>query len=543
MNSYSVKTLRTAGRRQNVLKYYILVFIGAGLLYGATCAPGALWQDSGMIQYRVWHNDIEGKLGLALSHPLFYILAIGAKYITPGEFGFRVNMLTAVTSAAAVANVFLLLRIWTKRNLPGLIAALSLGLSHTFWRHGAIAETYNLYIALLMGELIVLLQYCRTRKIGWLYGLAFLNGLAIANHMLGVFGLVCYDILVAGLMIKKKVRLKHATVMCLLWVSAAAPFIYLIVKTLIQTGDIGGTAASALFGTGYQQEVLNTHITGRIVKENILFFLMNFPTPNIFLAVVGLYLLPQIAPKGKYAAVITALLIMFFVFAFRYTIVDRYAFFIPFYAITAILIGLGGYVVLEGRRSKVVMWVILLCTLLPIGAYAIGPGLARKAGLKIGTQREIPYRDDCQWFLQPWRRGYDGAERFADEAIAVVEDDAVIYADNTTVYPLLYAQEVHGKGETVTVISKIVSSENALQNIKHLSEIQKGGTRNISIIEKGRPPQKGGTEMFNEHNIDSLLAERSVYVVTPRKGYCPEFLLDNYDFEKKGVLYKVVKNF
>ena len=526
MNSFSVKTSRTIGRRQNVLKYYILVFVGAGLLYGATCAPGSLWQDSGMIQYRVWHNDIEGKLGLALSHPLFYILAIGAKYILPGEFGFRVNMLTAVMSALAVANVFLLLRIWTKRNLPGLIAALSLGLSHTFWRHGAIAETYNLHIALLMGELIVLLQYCRTQKIGWLYGLAFLNGLAIANHMLGMFGLVCYGIFVAGLMIKKKVRLKHITVMCLLWVSAMTPIIYLIIKNIIQTGDIGGTAASALFGTGYQQNVLNTHITGQITKENILFLLMNFPTPNILLAVVGLYLLPQISPKGKYAAVIISLLIMFFIFAFRYTIVDRYAFFIPFYAIIAILIGLGSYVVLEGRRNKVVMWAILLCTLLPIGAYAAGPGLARKMKLPSGTKREIPYRDDYQWFLQPWRRGYHGAERFADEALAGVEDNAVIYADNTTVYPLLYAQEVHGKGETVTVISGIVSSKNALQNIKHL-----------------RAAQKSVAEMFNEKNIDSLLAERSVYVVTPMKGYCPEFLLDNYGFEKKGVLYKVVKNF
>jgi len=527
MNSFSVKRSRTTGRRQNVLKYYILVLIVAGLVYGITCAPGSLWQDSGMIQYRVWHNDIEGKLGLALSHPLFYIPAIGAKYILPGEFGFRVNMLTAVMSAFAVANVFLLLQIWTKRNLPGLIAAISLGLSHTFWRHGAIAETYNLYIALLMGELIVLLQYCRTQKVGWLYGLALLNGLAIANHMLGVFGLACYGIFVAGLMIKKKVRLKHITVMCLLWLLAAAPFIYLIVRNIAQTGDVGGTAASALFGTAYQQDVLNTHITGRIVKENILFLLMNFPTPNILLAVVGLYLLPQIAPKGKYAAVIIALLIMFFIFAFRYTIVDRYAFFIPFYAIISILIGLGSYVVLEGRRNKIVMWVILLCTLLPIGAYAVGPGTARKMKLTVGTKREIPYRDDYQWFLQPWRTGYHGAERFAGEALAMVEDGAVIYADNTTVYPLLYAQEVHGKGKTVTVISGIVSSKNALQNIKHLSAF--GGKVASS------------TEVFNKQNIDSLLAERSVYVVTPRKGYCPGFLLENCDFEKKGVVYQVFK--
>ena len=85
---------------------------------------------------------------------------------------------------------------------------------------------------------------------------------------------------------------------------------------------------------------------------------------------------------------------------------------------------------------------------------------------------------------------------------------------------------VFGKGETVVIVSNIVSSENAIQNIKHLSGIQ-----------------KGGTHIFNKQNIDSLLAERPVYVVTPSKGYCPEFLLDNYGFEKKGVLYQVVKDF
>ncbi|MCD6392030.1 MAG: hypothetical protein J7M40_00840, partial [Planctomycetes bacterium] len=55
---------------------YALVLIAAIALYAICCAPGALWQDSGLIQYRILHNDIEGKLGLALSHPLFYMAGI-----------------------------------------------------------------------------------------------------------------------------------------------------------------------------------------------------------------------------------------------------------------------------------------------------------------------------------------------------------------------------------------------------------------------------------------------------------------------------------
>ena len=160
---------------------YIAVFLAAAALYVATCAPGAVWQDSGVIQYRVWHNDIEGRMGLALSHPLFYIIAIGAKYILPGEFGHRINLVTAIISAVAVANLFLLLRLWLKNVLPALVGALTLGLSHTFWWHAAIPETYNLTAALLMCELIVLLQYAKTERVGYLYLLGLINGLAIAN--------------------------------------------------------------------------------------------------------------------------------------------------------------------------------------------------------------------------------------------------------------------------------------------------------------------------------------------------------------------------
>ena len=58
---------------------YVVVLIAATALYVFTCAPGVVWQDSGVIQYRIWHNDIQGHLGLALSHPLYYIIAIAAK--------------------------------------------------------------------------------------------------------------------------------------------------------------------------------------------------------------------------------------------------------------------------------------------------------------------------------------------------------------------------------------------------------------------------------------------------------------------------------
>ena len=127
-----------------------------------TCAPGTVWQDAGLIQYRVWHNDIEGKLGLAFSHPLFYLIAIVFKHIPIGDFCYKVNILGTLISAFAIANLYLLLRLWVGENFPALLGAATLALSHTFWQHSTMPETYGLAVALLLLELIMLLQYART---------------------------------------------------------------------------------------------------------------------------------------------------------------------------------------------------------------------------------------------------------------------------------------------------------------------------------------------------------------------------------------------
>jgi len=257
---------------------YLMVLGAAGVLYGVSCAPGALWQDSGLIQYRVWHNDIEGFLGLAISHPLYYIVAIGTNVLPIGTFGHRVNLVSAIAGAVAIANLYLLMRLWLGRNFPAVIAAMTLAVSHTFWRHASIAETYTFWTALFLGELIVLLQYGRTKRIGYLYALGLLNGLALAVHMLAVIPALCYAVLLTVLLGKRAMRWKEVALVVLFWVVGALPYECLIVREMIQSGDILGTLASAAFGERWQNHVLNTRLSWPIVRENVSFLLLNFPT-------------------------------------------------------------------------------------------------------------------------------------------------------------------------------------------------------------------------------------------------------------------------
>ncbi|MBN2211007.1 MAG: hypothetical protein JW709_06385, partial [Sedimentisphaerales bacterium] len=384
----------------------------------------------------------------------------------------------------------------------------SLALSHTFWQHAALPETYNLYVALLLGELIALLHYNRTQNTLWLYLLALLNGLAIADHMLASIPAACYLVLVIYLLFRRRLGVKHVGIMAACWIIGALPYEILIIKEIIQQGDLAGPLASALFGNGYRGDVMNTAITWRIVKEDILFLLMNFPTYNLLLAIPGIFVLRRLAPQRWMGWVVIGLTGLFFLFAFRYTVPDRYAFFIPFYTMIAIIIGLGVYVLLLKYQHDWIKVILVIGMFLPIVAYLSAPALAQQAGISLGTKRTLPFRDDYRYFLQPWKFNDNSAERFARTTLEQVEQNAIIYADGTSVYPLLYMQEEKGMRPDVRIISGSVRTPNAPE--------------------------------FSTETVDKALsAGTSVYVVTPQNGYCPSFLEDNYAFEPSGVLTQI----
>jgi len=488
--------------------HYLIVLLAAGALYVLTCAPTILWQDSALFVYRIWHNDIQGNLGIALAHPLYIMIGILFKFVPIGQLAWRINLISALFGALAVANLFLLLKLWLGKTLPAVIGAVTLAVSWTFWQHAVIAEAYSLYAAQLFAELILLLQYVRTKRVKYLYLLGLFNGLAVANHLWAVFGFICYVIFIAFLLAKKRVHFKQLAVIVLLWLIGAAPYEYLVVREIVVTGDVPATLASALFGNGWQGSVLNASITGKIAFENIIFIILNFPTPNFLLLFVGLWALYKTAPSRSYANILVAMLVLHFVFAFRYTVPDRHAFFLPFYCLAAILVGLGADVLFRRINHNALVFAVLVFALMPAPLYAITPEVGRKMYKPLSQRRKLPYRDDYRYFLQPWKVGERSAEKFAHQAMDSVDENAIIYADTTTAHALLYAQEVEDLRHDVKIVSKHDSSKNA--------------------------------PVFNEDTIEDLMQNFPVYVVSPLKRYCPAFLLNNYNFSEASVLWRVV---
>jgi len=336
-----------------------------------------------------------------------------------------------------------------------------------------------------------------------------LNGLAIAVHMLASIPLICYGVLLVILVAGKRIRPVQAVCAALLWTAGAAPYGYLIVAEIIQSGDLPGTLASAAFGERWQNAVLNAGVSWGMVKENVLYLVLNFPTPNALLFFVGCAALCRKGAGGLFRLIMMVLMMLFFVFAFRYTVSDRYAFFIPFYVVASAVIGLGADWLQQRVHHRALVCLIGLSALLPVAVYAVAPALAERCDLSIGTRGDIAHRDDHAFFLQPWKTGYRGAELFAREVLKAVPPEAVIYADTTTVAPLLYMQEVEGVRPDVKIVTGLVRS--------------------------------AGAPLYGEAALAESVVRCPVYVTSPRPGYCPPFILEKYDLLQCGLLWRVVQ--
>lgn len=490
--------------QSNLTCWYLGVLLACLLLYGITCAPGLLWQDSGLIQYRVLNNDIKGFFGLAASHPLYYLLAVPLKYLASAWFPFSVNLLSSLAGAVTVANVFLLVRLWTGAPLPGLVAAASLAVSHTFWRHACIAETYTLWAALFTVELMLFHLYLQKNKTGALLWAGLVNGLALSVHLLAIPSLLVFGGSLLVHCAQRRLRLHVLAKVAGLWFLGALPILTLVFQQVATTGEFLETFHSLLFGKQWQGSVLNTTVTWDILREGLFYIGLNFPSPILMVGVLGWVL----APWTKQLRLVFVLGVLYFVFAFRYTVPDRYAFFIPFYILSATVLGWASHQLLGRHRERGLRVALVMASLSPVLVYTVLPPVLTLAHIELPTRGDVPHRDDRSYFLTPWKMSDRGAMQFATEALGQVGPEAVIFADLTTVPPLLLLQQLGPYRQDVHVISAAVASPQA-------------------------PP-------FNPESLRELVHTRPVYVVSNQPGYCPAFVRARYDLRRRGVLWRVV---
>ena len=417
-------------------------------------APGPLWQDSADVQIAVALDDWRGPYDLARTHVVHLAVASAIRHAFDANPAWAANFGSVLAGALAVANLVALLALMLRRWVAVVAAGTALALSHTLWQFSTMAEVNCLVAAFLSAELLVLAIFDRLRR-GWLLWIVgLINGLGAANHNLALLTLACY-VFLALLSIRKWLRPygRDVLVAVALWLIGYIPMLVLIIMELRLGLALRQVVASALVGT-YADSVFNLHVRPNDVIKIAGMLALNFPTPLVLAALFGWSGLRHRC--GHYYRIVLALLLVaHFLFATRYNVPDQYSFMIPVYWLLSVFLGAGIDLLLErspARRPAFSLLALALAVPAPI-VYAVLPSLARRLPASVipTSTRPVPYRDPYKWFLQPWRAGYDGPERFAREALAVLPPDAFVLTDTTLRGPILFLQNHEGLRHDVRI--------------------------------------------------------------------------------------------
>ncbi len=479
-------------------RLFCYVFAASAVLFCLTVQHGPAWQDSGVFQWRVWIFDVKGWLGLALAHPMLIVLGKAFSLVPVGETATRINLLSAICAAAATANVALLVR----RLAPGQtraawFAAGAFALAHTTWWLATIAESQAILVALFTLELNLLLSLIDRPALYKVALLGLASGLGFSTHNLALLALPAYGLTVIHLCACRRLPWAAVPLMIAAWGVGGSLILTLIVQ---QAGEVGLAAAvrSALFGQSWQGAVLGTAM--KPIARGAGYIAYNFPNLALPLAVAGLWRLHQRAPRPLRWA-LYYLTAAYFAFAIRYNIADQFMFFLPFYAMTAVLAGVGLAAATEGGKRRTLLIAAMATLVIGPALYAAAPALCKAAGVALPGRKDTPYRDSDRYWLTPWKVNETSAADFARDALTPLRPGDTVIADGTTLAPLRWAQQVQGLAAGVRILHNNDASPQA--------------------VPPGSP---------------------RVFVVSPSRDYHPEWMEPLAAFDKSGdnlVLYHV----
>ena len=172
-------------------------FAALATIYVATLAPSVTWWDSGEL--------IAAVHALGIPHPpgtaLYVVVAnVWAMLLWPLDYAMRVNLLSAVATAAAVAILGSMLARWTRDNVAGFAAAICSGAASSVWRNATEAEVYALA---LLGSALILWSADRavagdTRASWrWILLCGYVVGLSYSLHLAALVAVPAAALLIA----------------------------------------------------------------------------------------------------------------------------------------------------------------------------------------------------------------------------------------------------------------------------------------------------------------------------------------------------------
>ena len=205
----------------------LAAFVTLLTLYLATLAPTVVGGDSGELTAAAVTGGVPHPPG----YPVFILLArLFAALPFGPSIAWRVNLLSAVSTAAGAGLLCATVQLWTRRAAAGLLAAGLFGTNPLVWHYATTAEVFGLNAMFGALALYLWLRIERVPTRRQVFALAFACGLGMGNHHTFVF--VGAPVLLRSLWVaRRELRAPGVALAVLCGALGLLPYAYLVVAS------------------------------------------------------------------------------------------------------------------------------------------------------------------------------------------------------------------------------------------------------------------------------------------------------------------------
>jgi hypothetical protein len=302
------------------------LFLGIGIfvlfaaLYSFTAPQGMYLIDSGEFITAVKSFGIAHPPGF----PTYVLLAKLFSFLPFGNIAFKVNLFSAITSAAALAVLFACVRalgklhphfdlpVWAEAIIP-FLAMLALGTGSVFWGQSNVAEVYSLNLLFVVCLFWLTLKFRLASEWKYLFITAFIAGIGLGNHPILVFFLPAFIVIV--LAARPKWSWKYITYAILLFILGCSVYLFLPLRSAMHPALDWGHTSRGLINLYNHLIRGDYHDYGNFVPvaEKFKFLISFFSTawhefgPAVILAVPGIWFMRRQNKLGFWATALVFL--------------------------------------------------------------------------------------------------------------------------------------------------------------------------------------------------------------------------------------------
>lgn len=204
----------------------VLLFLLTFLVYLHHLSPSVFAGDVGDFLVAAVVKGVAHPPG----YPLFTML--GSLFLalplnqTPA---WKVGLVSAIFSSLAVVLMYMIVYELIRKKMLAILTAFTMAFSYMFWLYAEIAEVFALNNFFFLLLLYLVIRYRNSKKITFLYILAFCTGLAFTQHQIIVLLLPSLTLLVLSSNWRALVRPKVLIACMLFFLLGLLPYLYVVI--------------------------------------------------------------------------------------------------------------------------------------------------------------------------------------------------------------------------------------------------------------------------------------------------------------------------